>query len=142
MAIKEIDGLLQVKDKAGDVNIVYPVTKAENVDGLEGYVTLDTNGKIPADKLPATFSGNAATADKLKTARTIRTNLASTAAASFNGSANVTPGVTGTLPLANGGTGATTKKQALTNLGITYGFDDLTPGASTLAEGTIYFVYE
>ncbi len=50
----------------------------------------------------------AASADKLATARTIRTNLASTAAASFDGTANITPGVTGTLPLANGGTGVTT----------------------------------
>ena len=118
MATKEVDGLLQVKDTAGNVNIIYPVTKAKNVEGLsEGYAALDSTGKIPASNLPATFSGNAATADKLKTARTIRTNLASTAAASFNGSANVTPGVTGTLPLANGGTGATTAAAARTKLG-------------------------
>lgn len=47
MATKEIDGLLQFKDKNGDVNIVYPVTKAENVEGLFGE-----NGKIPSDQLP------------------------------------------------------------------------------------------
>lgn len=47
-------------------------------------------------------------AAKLTTARTIRTNLASTSTASFDGSANITPGVTGTLPLGNGGTGQTT----------------------------------
>ena len=51
------------------------------------------------------YSGNAATATKLATARTIQTNLASTAPASFDGSANITPGVTGILPIANGGTG-------------------------------------
>lgn len=50
-------------------------------------------------------TGSAAT---LTTSRTFQTNLASTSTASFNGSANVTPGVTGTLPVANGGTGATT----------------------------------
>jgi|GEM_PF-4147405 len=49
--------------------------------------------------------GNAETATRLQTARTIQTNLASTSAASFNGTANVTPGVTGVLPVANGGTG-------------------------------------
>lgn len=59
-------------------------------------------------------SGSAAT---LTTARTIQTNLASTTAASFNGSANITPGVTGTLPIANGGTGATTAAAARTALG-------------------------
>ena len=50
-------------------------------------------------------TGSAAT---LTTSRTFRTNLASTSTASFNGSANVTPGVTGTLPVGNGGTGTTT----------------------------------
>ena len=45
---------------------------------------------------------------KLKTARTIQTNLASTSTASFNGTANITPGVTGVLPVANGGTGLST----------------------------------
>ena len=50
-------------------------------------------------------TGSAAT---LTTARTVRTNLASTSTASFDGSANITPGVTGTLAVGNGGTGATT----------------------------------
>lgn len=51
-------------------------------------------------------TGNAnGTVGQLTTARTFVTNLASTTAASFNGTANVTPGVTGILPLANGGTG-------------------------------------
>ena len=53
-------------------------------------------------------SGNANTALKLTTPRTIQTNLAAAAAASFDGSANITPGVTGILPIANGGTGSST----------------------------------
>lgn len=68
-------------------------------------------------KSAGTCTGNAATATKLATARTIQTNLASTSAASFDGSANVTPGVTGTLPITNGGTGAATATKALENLG-------------------------
>lgn len=52
--------------------------------------------------------GEVESATKLTTARTIRTNLESTSTASFDGSADVSPGVTGTLPLANGGTGNTT----------------------------------
>ena len=51
------------------------------------------------------ITGNAASATKLVTARTFRTDLASTSTASFDGTANVTPGVTGILPVANGGTG-------------------------------------
>lgn len=54
---------------------------------------------------PTSVSGNAGTATKLATARTIRTNLASTSTASFDGSGDVTPGVTGILPVGNGGTG-------------------------------------
>jgi len=49
-------------------------------------------------------TGSAAT---LTTGRTFRTNLASTSTATFDGSANVTPGVTGTLAVGNGGTGGT-----------------------------------
>lgn len=52
------------------------------------------------------LSGNASSATKLQTARTIRTNLASTSTASFDGTANITPGVTGVLPTGNGGTGS------------------------------------
>ncbi len=58
-----------------------------------------------------------ANARRLYTARTIRTNLASTSSASFDGTANITPGVTGTLPIANGGTGATTAENARSKLG-------------------------
>ena len=54
---------------------------------------------------------------RLYTARTIRTNLASTSTASFDGTADITPGITGTLPIANGGTGATSASTALSNLG-------------------------
>lgn len=67
----------------------------------------------------ATTSDNVASATKLATARTIRTNLGSTSTASFDGSGNVTPGVTGTLPIIHGGTGATTAGTARTALGIT-----------------------
>lgn len=55
---------------------------------------------------------------KLKNAKTIQTNLASASAASFDGTANVTPGVTGVLGIGNGGTGASTAPQARTNLGL------------------------
>lgn len=83
----------------------------------KGRATTITNRAIKLPAAPTTVSGNAGTATKLATARTIRTNLASTSTASFDGSANITPGVTGTLPLANGGTGATSASAALTNLG-------------------------
>ena len=86
----------------------------------DGDGTLDfTVGTLNQDT-----TGNAATATALETGRTFRTNLASTSAASFDGTGNITPGVTGTLPVANGGTGATT----LAGAGIV-----LTTGAQDIA---------
>lgn len=94
----------------------------------------------------STYTGNSATATKLATARTITANLASRTAGSFDGSANITVGVTGTLPIANGGTGATTAAAARTALGCapayTYSRTDLTAGSSALTTGTLYIVYE
>lgn len=73
--------------------------------GLQGNVTGDVTGDVTGN-----CSGNAGTATRLKNARTFLVNLASTKAASFNGTANVTPGITGTLPAAHGGTGRTDGK--------------------------------
>lgn len=74
--------------------------------------TLQTN--INA-KLNAT--ANAVSATKLATARTVQTNLAATTAASFDGTADAAPGVTGILPVANGGTGASSAAGARNVLG-------------------------
>ena len=73
---------------------------------------------------------NAATATALETARTLRTDLSSTAAASFDGTADATPGVTGTLPVSNGGTGATTLTGIIKGSG--------TSALSAAAAGTDY----
>ena len=84
------------------------VTSAENV-------TKSINGNAITD----IFSGTVAKkASQLNTARNLTTKLDSTSSGSFNGTADVTIGVSGTLPIANGGTGATTAAQALTKLGI------------------------
>lgn len=63
-------------------------------------------------------TGNAPSAAKLATARNIRTDLGSENNASFDGSANAAPGVTGILPLGHGGTGATDAGGAKVNLGL------------------------
>ena len=68
------------------------------------------------------LSGNATTAttatkaNQLTTARTITASLSSSTAGSFNGTANITVGTTGTLPISKGGTGATTAAAARSNL--------------------------
>lgn len=66
----------------------------------------------------STPGGAANTAIALNTGRTIQTNLGSTVAATFDGTQNVTPGVTGTLPISHGGTGATTADAAREALGV------------------------
>lgn len=63
-------------------------------------------------------SASVYSASRLTTARTIRTNLDTTAAASFNGTANVTPGITGTLDIAHGGHGGSSVAGARYNLHV------------------------
>jgi hypothetical protein len=82
-------------------------------NGTAGVPTFRTLVAADIPTLNQNTTGSAAT---LTTARTIQTNLASTSSASFNGSANITPGVTGTLPVANGGTGVTTSTGSGSNV--------------------------
>lgn len=85
---------------------------AESAERAAADATMqaDINAKLDA-------TANAVSATKLATARTIQTNLAATTAASFDGSADVYPGVIGTLPVVNGGTGASSAAGARTALG-------------------------
>lgn len=79
------------------------------ISDIDKYISAYAPTKIGTGAIgtwPISVEGNAETATKLETARTIQTNLASTSSASFDGTTNVTPGVTGILPVANGGTGA------------------------------------
>lgn len=73
-------------------------------------VALNVTGTLPASKggtgKTSLVDVTAGKATKLETARNIQVNLASTTSAAFDGSEAVTPGVTGVLPVANGGTGA------------------------------------
>ena len=74
----------------------------------KGRVTAAVNRTVKIPAAPTSVSGNAGTATKLQTARTVQVDLASTKGVSFDGSADVTPGVKGILPVANGGTGNST----------------------------------
>jgi len=75
---------------------------------LTNYYRSGRTGIIQASDVPTLNQNTTGSAATLTTSRTFQTNLASTSTASFNGSANVTPGVTGTLGGANGGTGIAT----------------------------------
>lgn len=106
-----------IQEHAGNATI--HVTQAEK-DGWNGKVppTRKVNGKalsedisLAAADVGALGSGSTAeAAKKLLTPRSIRANLASSAAANFDGTANITPGVAGILPVANGGTGSSVEK--------------------------------
>lgn len=76
-------------------------------DAIDSAGIKESNHEKDSNAHANGIAGNAGSATKLATARTIQTNLASTSAASFNGTTNIAPGVTGTLPVGNGGTGQT-----------------------------------
>lgn len=125
-ALKGLDDAIQGKaslDEDGKV----PSSQLPDMDYIpdeDGSVTTDhladdavtadklASGSVVSDSIFGTISvekggtGNSnGTVAKLTTARTIRTSLSSTSTESFDGSANVTPGVNGVLPISNGGTG-------------------------------------
>lgn len=120
--IKVNNGIISVPEYEGATSsatatsgLVPPATSAERNNFLRGDGTwqqVDLSDYALKTELTKylPLNGTAASATKLATARTIRTNLASTSTASFDGSANITPGVTGILPVANGGTGSSTEK--------------------------------
>jgi len=82
------------------------IERGDTASMLTNYYRSGRTGIIQALDVPTLNQNTTGSAATLTTSRTFQTNLASTSTASFNGSANVTPGVTGTLPVANGGTGA------------------------------------
>jgi len=106
-------------------NIPNSATTATSANTNSTIVARDASGNFSAGTITAALSGNASTATTLQTARTI-------GGVSFNGSANINlPGVniagnqnttgtaanvTGTVAIANGGTGATTQQTAINAL--------------------------
>lgn len=142
--ITVIDAHIAKKDNphgvtAAQVGAV-PTTRKVNGKALSADISL-TAADVGASAsnhthaAQTTITGNAGSATKLQTARTFTVNLGSTSGASFNGTGNCTPGVSGILGVGNGGTG---KNVAL----ITAGTADLTAGSSALTTGCIYCVYE
>lgn len=83
-------------------------------------ININTNGTTYEVLYPKTLgtlvSGAVASANKLTTERTILTNLGTTTAGSFDGTSNVKIGVTGTLPVARGGTGTTSLSSLASSL--------------------------
>jgi hypothetical protein len=104
------DDKLSTISSAGKV--ANTATTAASANTGNAIVARDASGNFSASTITASLSGNAATATKLATARTIN-------GVAFDGSATITiaTGVSGTVPITQGGTGATTASDARTNLG-------------------------
>lgn len=94
-------------------------THTHSPDDLSEIVPISKGGTGNAE-------GQAASAVKLANPRSVQVDLSSGAAANFDGSADINPGVRGVMAIKNGGTGATTSAQACANI-----------GALPLAGGTI-----
>lgn len=87
----------------GDIGAV-PKTRTINMKPLDDDISLS-----PADVGALPAGGTAVAASKLEVARTLRIDLASESAASFDGTAPVEPGVKGILLPPHGGIGSATE---------------------------------
>lgn len=117
-ALKDNDGRVNISIKgtaptlqtARTVRVALGSTSAASFDGstnitpgVSGVLNV-ANGGTGQNNLDLVTVGKS---KALNTARSIRINLGSTSAVNFDGTANITPGVTGTLAVTNGGTGQT-----------------------------------
>lgn len=94
-------------------------------------------GNVPGTALEG--DGTALAAKKLETPRTFTVNVGSNQGVSFDGTKDVSPGVTGILPVANGGTGTnnlTSFANQLVNTGLLGGTPKLVYTGSPSTIGT------
>lgn len=99
----------------GDVNVTGEIYEG-GTKLSEKYAAITDVGSAYLPKTGGTINGNLTVTGSMTvngqvtTTLSIKTNLASTSSATISGSANatITPGVSGTLGVGNGGTGATT----------------------------------
>lgn len=133
-------GVTSVNTRTGAVTLTSTDVGLGNVDNTSdatknAATAVLTNKDLTSatNTFPTLNQNTTGSAATLTTGRTIQTNLASTTATSFNGSANITPGVTGTLPVANGGSGRAT---ATTAYGLIAAGTTATGTQQTIAPGT------
>lgn len=149
------DDLVLIPDNSGSQIIItatggLSVSKSENTYTIDGSSKADSDHNHSASDITSGVlstsrggTGNASgTVAKLTTSRTFKTNLSSTTAASFNGSANVVMGVTGTLAISHGGTGVTSMTGSDYTTNRPRGIILQSTVPSTISNGCIVGVYE
>lgn len=129
------DGLLKVYSAqigSGGLSMVAGANiQTDNIIEKTSAAGVTIDGVLLKDGgLSANTTGSAAT---LTTSRTFQTNLASTTAAGFDGSANNSHGVTGNLPVSHGGSGRAT---ATTAYGLIAAGTTATGAQQTISPGT------
>lgn len=112
----------KLKEHTKETDNPHKVTKEQI--GLGNVDNTSDKEKVVGSADKATSADSAA---KLTTAHSIQTDLASSAGASFDGSADVTPGVKGVLGVANGGTGYTSASEAASAFAGSLGIDTSDP---------------
>lgn len=129
-----------ISNSTGTGIISSSVTSTElgYLSGVTSSVQTQLNNKAPLSHThnyagASSPGGPATSANKLATARTVQTDLGSENAVSFDGSTNITPGVKGTLPIAHGGTGATTARAAEYNI-----MNQIRTVTSNVADGDMF----
>ena len=108
-----------------------PVFNTETKELLIG------DGSTQIKNLDGIKVSKAEEANKLSTAGTVKVNLESTSSPTYTNGGNITPGVSGTLPIANGGTGMTSAPSLQVNLSSTSAADILTASPRPGVTGTL-----
>ena len=93
--------------------IVYPTITLTNATGI---LSIDKGGTGNSEG-HAISADNSFYASQLDTARTFLTNLSSTSTGLFDGTQDVVSGITGILPISNGGTGTNSLDSLASTLG-------------------------
>ncbi|WP_131813764.1 beta strand repeat-containing protein [Mycolicibacter kumamotonensis] len=129
-ALSQLSGTLAVNHGGTGTTSLSGIVKGNGTSGFSVASASD----FPT--LNQDTTGNAATATELSTARTLSVNLGSGASPTFDGSANVTLGVSGVLPLTKGGTGGTSASSARSSLGLGTAATTDSTAYATAAQGT------
>ena len=117
-----LERLVHVPDQAARFNLTTDTVQlgdtVQQDDTKVMYVVVDEAKLNSAAGYQEYAAGTAIQAQRLEPGATIQTNLESENAETFKGDSNITPGVTGILPVKHGGTGTEDGNATATNQGL------------------------